>query len=64
MDRLFREVSAIVEAATRSMAPNRETFTQIWQASFAVDRDREAPPLPAPKVIRPKPPRLTESWFC
>ncbi len=64
MDRLYREVSAIVEDATRTLAPNRETFVHIWNASYAVDDDRDAPPLPQPKVIRPKPPRLTESWFC
>ena len=64
MDQLFRVVSAIVEDATRSMASNRETFTRIWHAAFAVDGDRESPPLPEPKTIRPKPPRLTESWFC
>ena len=64
MDRLYRAVSTIVENATRTMAPNRETFTRIWSASYAVDGDREAPPLPEPKTRRPKPPRLTESWFC
>jgi radical SAM superfamily enzyme YgiQ (UPF0313 family) len=64
MDRLYRDVSIIVEEATRTMAPNRDTYARIWAATYAVDDEREAPPLPRPKKIRPKPPRLTESWFC
>ncbi len=64
MDRLHRLVSAVVETANREQSPNRETFARIWSATWDVAGEAEYAPLPAPQVQRPKPPRLTESWFC
>lgn len=63
MDALQRTVSAIVEADAARGISARETFTTIWHAT------REAsgllqPDPPEPLEARPRPPRLTEDWFC
>jgi len=64
MDALHRAVSAIVEDASRTLAPNRETFAQIWAATETASGDPAFPNPPPPNRQRAKPPRLTESWFC
>jgi radical SAM superfamily enzyme YgiQ (UPF0313 family) len=63
MDTLQREVAAIAERAAAINEPPESTFAAIWQAAHRAAR-RTAPALPAPRQVRPRPPRLTESWFC
>jgi len=63
LDRLQREVTAIVERAAAGSEPECSTFIQIWEAAYAA-ACLEPSPIPVPKQRRPTPPRLTESWFC
>jgi radical SAM superfamily enzyme YgiQ (UPF0313 family) len=63
MEALQRKVSAIAEDGDACQQDFHETFVSIWAAAHeAVGLD--VLDIPAPKVNRPKPPRLTESWFC
>lgn len=63
METLQREVSRIAERGAERMEPAEETFAAIWQAAHAA-AGISAPPVPEARMSRPKPPRLTESWFC
>ena len=65
MERLAREVSAAAERGAAAMEPAEETFAAIWNAAHAASGHADAaPPIPEPRVTRPNPPRLTETWFC
>ncbi|HBY98028.1 MAG: CUAEP/CCAEP-tail radical SAM protein [Ardenticatenaceae bacterium] len=64
MDDLYREVSALVERATRGGWPTERTFEAIKMLAF----EAAGQPLPEPSLAIPAlkapAPRLTESWFC
>jgi radical SAM superfamily enzyme YgiQ (UPF0313 family) len=62
MDALHGAVAAIAEEAAAHGEPATATFGRIWEAAHAAAGE-SAPPVPAPGR-RPRPPRLTESWFC
>ncbi|HZS10736.1 MAG TPA: CUAEP/CCAEP-tail radical SAM protein [Nitrospirales bacterium] len=61
MDRLQRDVSALVEADAQAGAPIAETFHRLWMLA-ARAAGRPAPAL-TPRERRPAP-RMTEPWFC
>jgi radical SAM superfamily enzyme YgiQ (UPF0313 family) len=63
MDELQQSVARIVEHAARAHEDAAETFAAVWTAAHDA-AGRAVPPLPEPREHRPKPPRLTESWFC
>ena len=63
MEALQREIGRLAEAGDACQQDPAETFEAIWIAAHraaGIDPDL----IPAAKVHRPKPPRLTESWFC
>jgi len=66
MDALQRDVMAIVERATREGLDATSTFRGIGAAACRA-AGRSAPPAPTwtvPRPRPPRPPRLTEPWFC
>lgn len=64
LDALQREVARIVEGAAARDDDAATTFGRIRAAAFHA-AGREAPPSPPrERLIRRRPPRLTESWFC
>jgi radical SAM superfamily enzyme YgiQ (UPF0313 family) len=66
MDRLHQAVSGIVEASAKDETDAMLTFDRIRTAAHEMAGRRVEPstrPMPA-RPDRPKPPRLTESWFC
>jgi radical SAM superfamily enzyme YgiQ (UPF0313 family) len=66
MDALQREVMAIVEQATQDSADGEATFLHIRREAYHA-AGRPAPPAPAwtvPRPRPPRPPRLSEPWFC
>jgi radical SAM superfamily enzyme YgiQ (UPF0313 family) len=63
MDALQRDVMAIVERATREGDDAEGTFLRIRAAAYRAAA-RPTPPAPTWTVPRPRPPRLTEPWFC
>jgi radical SAM superfamily enzyme YgiQ (UPF0313 family) len=63
MDQLQREVAHIVEVAASNQEDACSTFMSIWKTAHEFS-GLNIPALPKPKSIRPRPPRLTESWFC
>lgn len=61
MDALHAQVSRLVEEAAARREEARETFARIQ----ALAADVAGRPLPPPRERgRPRPPRLTEDWFC
>ncbi|MDP8907687.1 MAG: CUAEP/CCAEP-tail radical SAM protein [Chloroflexota bacterium] len=62
-DTLQSEIAAIAERAAARNKPPETTFATIWQAAYLA-AGLAAPPVPVPRQTRPRPPRLTESWFC
>ena len=62
LDLLQREIATIVERAATDHEPIRKTFRRIWDAAHEADGTFQ--PVPEPKLKRPTPPGLTESWFC
>jgi hypothetical protein len=66
MDRLHDEVSAIVEADAKEEQDSMVTFDRIRLAAWemAGSRPDSSQPVGARRLERPKPPRLTEAWFC
>ena len=65
MDALHRTVSRAVEAAAENGEDPAVTFARLWELARAASEHRE--PLPvvvSPDPTRPRPPRLTEPWFC
>ena len=66
MDRLHQAVSAIVEASAKEEEDAMVTFDRIRAITDEI-AGRHAEPSTRTRVSspdRPKPPRLTESWFC
>ncbi|MER3486465.1 MAG: radical SAM protein [Chloroflexota bacterium] len=63
MEELHREVAGIAERASMASPEPRDTFSEIWEVAYRV-AGIPVPPLPAPIKQRPRPPRLTEDWFC
>lgn len=65
MDRLYRDVTKLVERSLESGEDCLWTFLRVKQLALAIKEGRPpeelrlSPPLP-----RVMPPRLTESWFC
>jgi radical SAM superfamily enzyme YgiQ (UPF0313 family) len=64
MDRLHRQVSAIVEAATHSGEDALVTFYRIRAAALATAAGRGPCLGPLPAHQRRPSPSLTEPWFC
>lgn len=63
MDDLQREITRIVEMAATTQEDSTTTFMSIWTAAHD-SAGLASPDPPNPKIIRARPPRLTESWFC
>lgn len=63
MEELHRTVAEIAEQASATKAEPRATFAAIWDVAHRL-AGAPVPPLPAPLKYRPRPPRLTEDWFC
>lgn len=63
MEALQREVGVIAETGDACQQDSHETFAAIWSAAHEA-AGLDVPEIPAVTVHRPKPPRLTESWFC
>ena len=63
MDVLQRDVMAIVERAAEEKADPETTFLSVRAAAYRTAA-RGAPLAPTWTVPRPRPPRLTEPWFC
>lgn len=63
MEALQREVGQLAEAGDACQQDPAETFEAIWAAAHRA-AGLDIPELPAEQVRRPKPPGLTESWFC
>jgi hypothetical protein len=63
MEALQREVGQLAEAGDACRQDPAETFAAIWAAAHRA-AELAVPPLPVEQVRRPKPPGLTESWFC
>lgn len=63
MDALERAVAHIVEEASSRPEDASATFLSIWNIAHETG-GIAPPPIPTPKRSRPRPPRLTESWFC
>jgi len=63
VDRLQREVAALVERATREGWDNYTTFAAVRALACAA-AGIEPPTTPPRPGHRPTPPRLTEPWFC
>jgi radical SAM superfamily enzyme YgiQ (UPF0313 family) len=68
MDRLQTDVSVLVEAATQSEEAPEATFERVREAAAAVmygPAQRAASPAGRRRTPAwPRPPRLTEAWFC
>jgi radical SAM superfamily enzyme YgiQ (UPF0313 family) len=65
MDELHRRVTRFVEEAARCGEDAASTFERVWQLAA----DLAGHPRPAWKAVDrsvdgPKPPRMTEPWFC
>ena len=63
MDALQRDVMAIVGRAAEEEADPETTFLSVRAAAYRTAA-RGAPLAPTWTVPRPRPPRLTEPWFC
>ncbi|HEU5434443.1 MAG TPA: radical SAM protein, partial [Thermomicrobiales bacterium] len=62
MDEVQATVAAIAERAVGAGEPATVAFARIWAVAH---RASGVEPPPAPALgRRPRPPRLTESWFC
>jgi len=66
MDRLHQEVSAIVEASVKEEEDAMGTFDRIRASAdkMAGRHPESSTRIRVSTTDRPKPPRLTESWFC
>ena len=60
MDRLQKEVAALVEEDTRAGEDTAMTFYRVQ----ALARGRSGEPSRTPPRDRVRPPRLSEPWFC
>jgi radical SAM superfamily enzyme YgiQ (UPF0313 family) len=64
MDRLHREVSAAVEEAAKAGEDSAVTFDRLRAMAYAV-AERQPRTSHTPRShSQPRPPRLTEPWFC
>lgn len=63
MDRLFADVSALVEQAEAAGEDSLVTWERIRVLAYAAAGRAPAENL-TPPALRPEPPRLTENWFC
>lgn len=61
MDRLHKEVSKLVEAATRDNEDPGVTFYRVWELAAGIKPREMAAGLSAD---RNRAPRLSEPWFC
>lgn len=64
MDDLHREVSALVERATRGGWLTERTFEAIKMLAFEAAGQPDAVASLTVPALNAPPPRLTESWFC
>lgn len=66
MDRLHQAVSAIVEASAKHETDAMLTFDRVRTVAYEMAGRRvgASTRTTLAKLDRPKPPRLTESWFC
>ena len=66
MDKLHQEASAAVEGAARTDEDPVVTFDRLRAMAYRfADRQPPAPTTSRPRSHgRPRPPRLTEPWFC
>jgi hypothetical protein len=66
MDRLHQAVSAIVETSAKEEEDAMVTFDRIRAIAdtIAGRRAESSTRTRVSRLDRPKPPRLTESWFC
>jgi radical SAM superfamily enzyme YgiQ (UPF0313 family) len=62
MDRLQKEVGALVEKDTQAGVDPCETFYRIWR--LAADGGSRPPQAVALPLDRERAPRLSEPWFC
>ena len=65
MDRMYKEVSALVEQASRDGEDSAQTFGRVRDLAFGMHEHRR--PVCESRPLRPdrqRPPRLTEPWFC
>ena len=63
MDELQRSIAVVVEVDASRNIPARQTFATIWRTAHDATDLLSADP-PRPIEARPRPPRLTEDWFC
>jgi hypothetical protein len=64
MDELQRRVTALVEQAASVDEDAVSTFDRIREAAYAVKGEASPERKRATNPLRPRPPRLTEAWFC
>jgi len=64
MDRLYREATALVEAATQSGEDPAVTFDRLRSLAAESAGRPVSGGVRLPPSERPIPPRLTEPWFC
>jgi radical SAM superfamily enzyme YgiQ (UPF0313 family) len=63
MEALQREVGRLAETGDACQDDPADTFAAIWHAAHRVASEHP-PRIPPARIHRPRPPRLTESWFC
>jgi hypothetical protein len=63
MEVLQGEIARLAETGDACQQDPAETFAAIWSAAHRA-AGLDVPDIPLAKVHRPRPPRLTESWFC
>ncbi len=63
METLQQTVGDLAERGDACQQDSHDTFGSIWAAAYGAAA-LDVPEIPAAKVHRPKPPRLTESWCC
>jgi radical SAM superfamily enzyme YgiQ (UPF0313 family) len=64
MDELHREVSALVAKASQRQAGATATFYMVKEAAYRVLKGEPAAVTSSQSTGAPRPPRLTEDWFC
>jgi hypothetical protein len=65
MDDLHRQVSTLVEQAVQRNEDPAETFYRIREVAYAARGDEPSNRGKFEmKLLRSRPPRLTEAWFC
>lgn len=64
MDQLHQAVTAAVEEAARSGEDTAVTFDRLRKLAYAMAERQPPPPVSTRPRPGPRPPRLTEPWFC